>query len=136
VSKPISRVLYLTIIYLGVLSPVRSSDLPTGKRRAAAFQAICHYWQLPPCLVLLRVGFARPVCYHTAGELLPHHFNLTCALRPSAVCFCCTFLEVTFTRRYLAPLPYGARTFLMDVKASTRLSGLLTIVLYHIREWI
>ena len=39
-SKSISRVLYLTIIYLGALSPMRSSDLPSGKRRAAAFQAL------------------------------------------------------------------------------------------------
>jgi len=31
---------------------------------------------LCPILVLLRMGFTRPVCYHTAGELLPHHFNL------------------------------------------------------------
>ncbi len=28
-------------------------------------------------LVLLRVGFAKPVCHHTAGKLLPHHFTLT-----------------------------------------------------------
>ena len=78
-SKSISRVLYLTAIYLGTWSPMCSSDLPPGKRRAAAFQALCPYGQLPPCLVLLRVGFTRPVCYHTAGELLPHHFNLTSA---------------------------------------------------------
>jgi hypothetical protein len=41
VSKSISRVLYLVIIYLGLLSPTGSSDLPTGKRRAAAFQELC-----------------------------------------------------------------------------------------------
>ena len=29
-----------------------------------------------------------------------------------AVVFCCTFLEVTFTGSYPAPLPYDARTFL------------------------
>ena len=33
-----------------------------------------------PCLVLLRVGFTRPACLHAAGELLPHHFNLTTAV--------------------------------------------------------
>jgi len=32
-----------------------------------------------PYLALLRVGFTRPICYHIAGELLPHHFNLTTA---------------------------------------------------------
>ncbi len=30
-----------------------------------------------PYLVLLRVGFAVPVCYQTRGALLPHHFTLT-----------------------------------------------------------
>ncbi|MDD3874346.1 MAG: hypothetical protein PHE01_09185 [Methanosarcina sp.] len=60
------------------------------------------------------MGFTRPACYHTAGELLPHHFNLTSANGRWAVCFCCTFPKVTFARRYLAPLPFGARTFLRD----------------------
>jgi len=41
VSKPISRVLYLAIIYLGLSSPAGSSDLPFGKRRTTAFQALC-----------------------------------------------------------------------------------------------
>ena len=91
------------IIYLGQLSLTASSNLPTGSLRATG---------LRPSLVLLRVGFTRPPCLHDAGELLPHHFNLTTALPVSAVCFCCTFPTVTCARRYLAPLPYGARTFL------------------------
>ena len=33
---------------------------------------------LPLYLVLLRVGFARPAGLPAAGELLPHHFTLTC----------------------------------------------------------
>ena len=71
---------------------------------------------LSPILVLLRMGFTRPVCYHTAGELLPHHFNLTTALPVSAECFCCTFPTVTCAGRYPAFLPCGARTFLIHPK--------------------
>src|SRR5262245_55020990 len=40
-----------------------------------------------PYLTLLRAGFAKPVRYRTAGALLPRHFTLTCAFRPSAVYF-------------------------------------------------
>ena len=49
--------------------------------------------------------------YRRAGELLPRLFTLTAD--SAAVIFCCTFLEVTFTGRYPAPLPCGARTFLI-----------------------
>ncbi|GHO73402.1 hypothetical protein KSD_11730 [Ktedonobacter sp. SOSP1-85] len=34
----------------------------------------------PLCSVLLRMGFAQPADHPAAGELLPHHFALTCAL--------------------------------------------------------
>lgn len=73
---------------------------------------------LSPILVLLRMGFTRPVCYHTAGELLPHHFNLTTQrkIARSAECFCCTFPTVTCAGRYPAFLPCGARTFLIHPK--------------------
>ena len=47
----------------------------TGRRLSGS----CSKEQLPPYLVLLRVGFTRPACYHAAGELLPHHFNLAAA---------------------------------------------------------
>jgi len=53
--------------------------------------------------------YTDPVCHHTSGELLPHLFILT---SQEAVIFCCTFLKVSLTRRYLASLLYGARTFL------------------------
>ena len=53
--------------------------------------------------VLLRVGFTASVSRHTVGELLPHLSTLTC--QRQAVYFCCTFLEVAFTRYYLAPCP-------------------------------
>ena len=49
--------------------------------------------------------------YRRAGELLPRLFTLTAD--SAAGIFCCTFLEVTFTGRYPAPLPCGARTFLI-----------------------
>lgn len=43
-----------------------------------------------------------PVCYHTGGSLLHCPSNLTTNV---AVYFCCTFLRVTSTRRYLASCP-------------------------------
>ena len=110
-SNPISRVLYSAIIYLGISLPTPSCDLPSGKRRAAAFQALCTVVQLPPYLVLLRMGFTLTRNrYRFAGELLPRLFTLTAY---AAVIFCCTILRVTPTGRYPASLPYGARTFLM-----------------------
>jgi len=110
-SNPVSRVLCSAIIYLGTPLPTPSSDLPSGKRRAAAFQALCDIAQLPPCLVLLRMGFTLTQNRHrSAGELLPHLFTLTTFV---AVVFCCTILRVTPTGRYPASLPCGARTFLM-----------------------
>ena len=51
------------------------------------------------------MGFTRPPCLHDAGELLPHHFNLTTALPVSAECFCCTFPIVTYAGRYPASCP-------------------------------
>ena len=32
--------------------------------------------RIAPYLALLRAGFCQPVCRHTAGALLPHHFTL------------------------------------------------------------
>ena len=40
VSKSVSRVLYSAIIFLGRPLPDGSSDLPSEKRRAGAFQAL------------------------------------------------------------------------------------------------
>ena len=97
----------MTIIYLDLPLLTSSSDLPSGRQRATASI---------PCLVLLRMGFTRPTCLHAAGELLPHHFNLTTALPVSAECFCCTFPTVTCAGRYPAFLPCGARTFLIHPK--------------------
>ena len=82
--------------------------LTLGRQRATALY--------DPFLVLLRMGFTRPSCLQNAGELLPHHFNLTTALPVSAECFCCTFPTVTCAGRYPAFLPCGARTFLIHPK--------------------
>ena len=99
VSSTISRVLYrkskisLTIIYLGLLLPAGSSDLP-GTRRAAV-------WFLSG---LASNGvYSRRLCYQRRGELLPHLFTLTSLIL--AVVFCCTSLGVTSTGRYPASCP-------------------------------
>ena len=104
----------MMIIHLEQLSLAASSDLPSGCDGPPHFM---------PILVLLRMGFTRPPCLHDAGELLPHHFNLTTALSVSAECFCCTLPIVTYAGRYPASLPCGARTFLM-VRSTTRSSSL------------
>ena len=59
--------------------------------------------------------------YRRAGELLPRLFTLTAD--SAAVIFCCTFLEVTFTGRYPAPLPCGARTDVYKRQTETRFSA-------------
>ena len=65
-SKTISRVLYLTVIYLDDLLPDRSSHLPR-----TAGQAIC------PPTVLLRIEFTASVSLQPMGELLPRLSTLT-----------------------------------------------------------
>ncbi len=91
--------------------------LTLGRQRATALY--------DPFLVLLRMGFTRPSCLQNAGELLPHHFNLTTALPVSAECFCCTFPIVTYAGRYPASLPCGARTFLTPKCAIVRFTHAL-----------
>lgn len=105
IGQDVSRVLYQTIIYLGLPLPTGSCDLPSGQRRAAAFARpiwSCSGWGLHGRYVTI------PPC-----ELLPHNFNLTTASPVSAVCFCCTFPIVTYAGRYPASSPCGARTFLI-----------------------
>ena len=65
-SKPVSRVLFSTAIYLGVPLPARSSHLPgeTGP-------------VMLPSTVLLRIEFTAPDTSKPAGELLPHLSTLT-----------------------------------------------------------
>ena len=65
-SKTISRVLYLTVIYLDVLLPERSSHL-----LRTAGQAVC------PPTVLLRIEFTASDSLQPMGELLPRLSTLT-----------------------------------------------------------
>jgi len=72
-SGPISRVLSRASICLGRQLPDASSGQPgadaaPGQRRSPK--------GLAPYSALLRAGFGQPVCHHTAGALLPHHFTL------------------------------------------------------------
>ena len=106
-SKTVSRVLYLTAIYLGALLPTRSSHPGSGRASLCA-----------PIPVLLRIEFTASDSFQPMGELLPRLSILTRHWMPRhpmpAVYFCCTFPEVAFGGRYPLSLPYGARTFLMD----------------------
>ena len=65
-SKTISRVLYLTVIYLGASLPVRSSHLP-GETGPVTF----------PSTVLLRIEFTATDTLEPSGELLPRLSTLT-----------------------------------------------------------
>ena len=97
-SSTISRVLYLTIIYLDLLLPTGSSNLP-GTRRAAVSSLfglasdgvyICHF------------------CYQKCGELLPRRFTLTYKGG-----YFLLHLPGSHLHRTLSGiLPYEARTFL------------------------
>ena len=66
VSRTVSRVLYLTAIYLGAPLPVRSSHL-----LGTAGQASC------PSTVLLRIEFTAASGLPSPSELLPHFSTLT-----------------------------------------------------------
>ena len=68
VSKTVSRVLYLTAIYLGGLLPDRSSHL-----LRTAGPALC------PPTVLLRIEFTASDSLQPMGELLPRLSTLTAA---------------------------------------------------------
>ena len=67
-SKSISRVLYLTVIYLDALLPVRSSHL-----WEAAGPAL-----MLPTTVLLLIEFTATDTLEPSGALLPHLSTLTC----------------------------------------------------------
>ena len=69
-SKTISRVLYLTVIYLDVLLPARSSHPGSGRANLYA-----------PIPVLLRIEFTAMSSFQSSSELLPHFSTLTIAER-------------------------------------------------------
>ena len=108
-SWPISRVLSRAVIHLGCLSPDTSSNLPGSNMGHAK----------DPYSVLLQVGFTLPTslpmprCALTA----PFHPYFGTFIGQShqnyeAVYFLWHFPSVYLPRRYLAPSPFGARTFL------------------------
>ena len=94
-SSTISRVMYQTIIYLVLLLPAGSSDLPKAWR--ATF-------------ISLLFGLASNgvymchCCYQQCGSLLHCLSTLTIAFA-MAVYFCCTGLGVASTGRYPASCP-------------------------------
>ena len=156
-SKTISRVLYLTVIYLDAPLPVRSSHPGSGRADLYA-----------PMPVLLRIEFTASQCSHVTGELLPRLSTLTswarapypllCRMRQSKVislrllslqkpCFCrapiggdgavylcCTFPQIALGGRYPLSLPCGARTFLMmqPLGRTPRLSVPVALLFYLI----
>ena len=71
-GQDISRVLYLTIIYLDIPLPACSSDLPSGRQRATARPKPYALSGLAPDGV-----YTDASCYQYAGRLLPCLFTLT-----------------------------------------------------------
>ena len=102
-SKTVSRVLYLTVIYLDAPLPVRSSHPGSGRADRGA-RGSCSHTGVAPNRVYSDGYFHAP-----SGELLPRLSTLT---SEEAVYLCCTFPEVAFGGRYPLSLPCGARTFL------------------------
>ena len=100
-SSPVSRVLFIMVINLGVSLPIRSSHL-----LRTAGSAYCSP------TVLLRIEFTARTCLHAVGELLPRLSILTPKEAFEAVYFCCTCPRVAPGGCYPLSLPYGARTFL------------------------
>ena len=78
----------------------------------------CSGWGLP----------CHPCC-QGRGALLPHHFTLTCAFRPSAVYFLWHFPSARAVQALPGTLPCGARTFLCP--EGQRLSGQLQYLFYR-----
>ena len=123
-SRPVSRVLLQTAIYLGVSLPERSSHL-LGETGPVIF----------PSTVWLRIEFTAPDTSEPAGELLPHLSTLTCFHGNQAVSLCCTCPEVAFGGCYPLFLPYGARTFLTD-GLSACLRGCPACLLFYFIEFL
>lgn len=85
-----------------------------------------------PHLVLLRVGFTRPTCYHAAGELLPHHFNLTSACAGGRCVSVALSLESPPPDVIWHPCPMEpGLSSNMEFPPYPRSPGLLTKSVYH-----
>ena len=70
-SKTVSRVLYLTAIYLGALLPARSSHPGSGRAGLSGANPDA------PIPVLLRIEFTATDSSQPSGALLPHLSTLT-----------------------------------------------------------
>ena len=121
--------MFLMIIYLDLMSPSGSSDLPENIGGQPIF-----------CSVLLRMGFTwtlsvtrQAVVSYTAFPPLPN-----AALAALAVYFCCTFLRVTSTRRYLSSCPAkpGLSSPAVFRHLQPRPSVLLALLYYHIKIFL
>ena len=125
-SRPVSRVLSRTTIYLGPLLPMGSSHLP-----GTAGPACC------PSTVLLRIEFTSPNCLQPARALLPHVSTLAPAARER-------YLSVALVRgsplagvtRYPCPMEPGlsSSTGFRPVSAVVRPAHTAGIVLNFKRE--
>lgn len=97
------------VIYLVLVLPLKSSNLPCRRLRAITFypSLFCSEWGLHVTFSRLKVGSLLH-CLSTLAKM--------------AVYFCCTILEVTFTGRYPAfcSVEHGLSSCL-----STQPSGLL-----------
>ena len=101
-SKAISRVMSWMIIYLDILLPICSSNLPESWRATICF-----------LLGLASSGvYTDPRCHHRSGSLLHYHFILTSKL---AVLFLLHFPGSHLHRPLAGILPCEARTFLSCV---------------------
>ena len=108
-SLSVSRVLSCTVIYLGLSSPISSSDIH-GKSSDGQ-----PYWRLPNLaasgVYMAYLVTKISVSSYLAFPSLPQTGKLIRAVQNpkvkpfAAVYFCCTILEVAFTWRYQAPCP-------------------------------
>ena len=105
----ISRVLYLMIICLDVLLPIRSSDFATSRLLIVAFS--CTKW-----------GLHGSRSHLQDGELLPRLFILTITGDYFLLHFPSSHLDWSLA----STLPCGARTFLMPLRACDHLAILLS----------
>jgi len=122
-SKSISRVLYLTVICLGHTFRYGSSHLQDW-RAANMSQS-----DVAPGGVYIDRQVTMP--------LVSSYLTFPPLPSKRAVYLCCTFLKVAFTGSYPAPLPCGARTFLICATiAHPRPSGLLKMFIYLLRTII
>ena len=113
-SGSVSRVLSSVKSDGHLSGPAIADRLKLPTRWVLAWPVNQHVWHCR------RRGLPSQRCRHRCGALLPHHFTITCAFRPSAVYF---LLHFPWDRsRWLLAIavPCPARTFLRRFLASDR----------------